>query len=105
MCLPRATLCLLVACAQMQALAVQRGKGEAGGGRGAVRPALPPAGAEKAMARYSLRAYESCDPSNGVRGLLFTPKPGAGPLPMVVYIPGSGETGDLSRQYLVRVGR
>ena len=55
------------------------------------------------MARYSLRAYANCDPTNVVQALLFTPKPvGMNPLPMVVYIPGKGEVGDVSRQFRQR---
>jgi len=55
------------------------------------------------MYRYSLRAYESCDPTNCVKALLFTPRPvGMNPLPVVVYIPGCGEIGDVSRQFRQR---
>lgn len=56
-----------------------------------------------AMAKYSLKAYEDGDPAHAVGALLFTPKPrGAGPLPMVVYIPGSGEIGEVARQFRQR---
>ena len=55
------------------------------------------------MARYSLKAYGNCDATNVVKGLLFTPKPvGMNALPMVVYIPGNGEIGDVARQFRQR---
>ena len=74
-------------------------------GRGAlatseVRPLAAPEEAKADMARYSLKAYENVDEKNPLKGLLFTPKPmGTRPLPMVVYIPGNGELGDVSRQF------
>ena len=65
-----------------------------------VRPLAAPAEARADMARYSLKAYENCDEKNHLQGMLFTPKPvGTSALPMVVYIPGNGELGDLSRQF------
>ena len=55
------------------------------------------------LARYSLHAYESCNSKNSVKALIFTPKPvGMNPLPVVVYIPGCGEIGDVSRQFRQR---
>ena len=68
-----------------------------------VRPLAVSAEANAEMARYSLRAYENCDPTNVVQALLFTPKPvGMNPLPMVVYIPGNGELGSVARQFRQR---
>ena len=68
-----------------------------------VRPLAVAAETKAEMARYSLRAYENCDLTNVVQALLFTPKPvGMNPLPMVVYIPGKGEIGDVSRQFRQR---
>ena len=55
------------------------------------------------MKRYSLRAYENCDATNSVKALLFTPKPvGTSRLPMVVYLPGRGELGELELQFRQR---
>ena len=55
------------------------------------------------LSRYSLRAYSNEDPTNKVQALLFTPKPhGAIPLPMVVYVPGRGELGDIALQFRQR---
>ena len=99
MCLPRASLCLLVACAQMSAFAASREKG----GVAAVRPYDVPAEARDDMARYSLKAYENRDEANRVRAMLFMPKPvGMSPMPMVVYLPGCGEIGEVSRQFRQR---
>lgn len=68
-----------------------------------VRPLAVATETKAEIARYSLRAYENCDPTNVVQALLFTPKPvGMNPLPMVVYIPGKGEIGDISRQFRQR---
>ena len=106
-CLPIASLCLLAACAQLPAFAAQRGKSEPDmqQGRGvlatsAVRPFVAPAEARAEMARYSLMAYENVDEKNPLKAMLFTPKPvGTSALPMVVYIPGNGELGDVERQF------
>ncbi len=63
--------------------------------RGEVRPLMISGALAKAASRYSLRAYESCNPKNSVQGLLFVPKlAGNESLPMVIYIPGNGEIGD-----------
>ena len=52
------------------------------------------------LTRYSLRAYKNSDTTNVVQGLLFTPKShGNKALPMIVYIPGKGEIGDVSRHF------
>ena len=52
------------------------------------------------LTRYSLRAYKNSDPTNVVQGLLFIPKShGNKALPMIVYIPGKGEIGDVSRHF------
>ncbi len=52
------------------------------------------------LTRYSLRAYKNSDPTNVVQGLLFTPKlHGNKALPMIVYILGKGEIGDVSRHF------
>ena len=91
--LSRASLCLLVACAQLSAFAARREKGA----ETAAHVIAAPEAAKAEMARCSLRAYENCDPTNVVQALLFTPRPvGKNPLPMVVYIPGNGEIGDIS---------
>ena len=77
-------------------------------GRGAlatseVRPLPAPTEAWADMARYSLKAYENRDQTNAVKGLLFTPKPvGMNAFPMIVYIPGNGEIGDVARQFRQR---
>lgn len=56
------------------------------------------------LSRYALRAYANADTTNRVQALLFTPRPhGTIPLPMVVYVPGCGELGELSRQFRQRV--
>lgn len=65
-----------------------------------VRPLSVSAEARKEMAKYSLSAYENADPTNKVKALLFVPKPaGMNALPMVVYIPGNGELGDVARHF------
>ena len=51
------------------------------------------------MARYSLSAFENYDATNAIKALLYTPKPvGRALLPMVVYLPGKGELGELGAQ-------
>ena len=68
-----------------------------------VRPLAVAEETKAEMARYSLKAYGNCDATNVVKGLLFTPKPvGMNALPMVVYIPGNGEIGDVARQFRQR---
>ena len=65
-----------------------------------VRPLPVSAETQKKMAKYSLAAYENADPTNRVKALLFTPKPvGMNALPMVVYIPGNGELGEVERHF------
>ena len=55
------------------------------------------------LAKYSLAAYENTDPTNRVKALLFTPKAKGGrPLPMVVYIPGNGELGEIEGHFRQR---
>lgn len=68
-----------------------------------VRPLLVSAEARKEMAKYSLSAYENGDLTNRVKALLYTPKPaGMNALPMVVYIPGSGELGEVEGHFRQR---
>ena len=68
-----------------------------------VRPLAVAEETKADMARYSLKAYGNCDATNVVKGLLFTPKPvGMNELPMIVYIPGNGEIGDVARQFRQR---
>ena len=68
-----------------------------------VRPLAVAAEAKAEMARYSLKAYENRDATNVVKGLLFTPKPmGMNALPMVVYIPGRGEIGEVEGHFRQR---
>lgn len=68
-----------------------------------VRPLAVVAETKAEMARYSLKAYENRDQTNAVKGLLFTPKPvGLNALPMIVYIPGNGEIGNVARQFRQR---
>jgi predicted peptidase len=68
-----------------------------------VRPLSVAAEAKAEMARYSLKAYENRDATNVVKGLLFTPKPvGMNALPMVVYIPGKGEIGEIEGHFRQR---
>lgn len=94
--LSRASLCLLVACAQLSAFAAGREKGA----EPAARVIAAPEEAKADMARYSLKAYENVDEKNPLKAMLFTPKPvGMSALPMVVYIPGNGELGDVERQF------
>ena len=51
------------------------------------------------MARYSLSAFENYDATSALGALLYTPKPvGMALLPMVVYLPGKGELGELEAQ-------
>ena len=65
-----------------------------------VRPLAVSAETQKKMAKYSLAAYENGDATNRVKALLFTPKPmGTSALPMVVYIPGNGELGEVGRHF------
>ena len=101
---------LLLAALLQTAFAAQRGKAalDMQQGRGAlatsgVRPFAASAEARADMARYSLKAYGNRDAMNVVKGLLFTPKPvGMNALPMIVYIPGNGEIGDVARQFRQR---
>lgn len=68
-----------------------------------VRPLAVANDLKSELARYTLRAYENRESTNIVQGLLFIPKPrGNKPLPMVVYIPGNGEIGDVSRHFRQR---
>ena len=91
-------LCLSAFVPAFSAPAAQRDKAER-----AARPLAAPAEARAEMARYSLKAYENRDQTNAVKGLLFTPKPvGMNALPMIVYIPGNGEIGDVARQFRQR---
>ncbi len=95
MCLSIAALSFVVALTA-SAFAAPREKGP----EPAVRAIAAPAEAKTEMARYALKAYENCDEKNAMQAMLFTPKPvGASPLPMVVYLPGNGELGDLARQF------
>ena len=106
-CLPRISLFLLAACVQLPAFAAQRGRaalymqqGRGALATSAVRPFVAPAEARADMAKYSLKAYENGDEKNPLKAMLFTPKPvGTSALPMVVYIPGNGELGDVERQF------
>lgn len=69
----------------------------------AIRPAAVSPSARPEMAKYSLSAYENADPTNRVKALLYTPRPvGASALPMVVYIPGSGELGEVEGHFRQR---
>lgn len=68
-----------------------------------IRPLAVTSAVKAEMARYSLKAYVNTDEANVVEALLFTPRPvGSNPLPMVVYIPGRGEIGDVSLQFRQR---
>ena len=97
--LSRASLCLLAASAQMSAFAAPREKCAAP----SVRPLAVAADTKAEMARYSLKAYWNRDATNVVKGLLFTPKPvGMNALPMVVYIPGKGEIGEIEGHFRQR---
>ena len=72
-------------------------------GKNAVRPLTVSAETKTELAKYSLAAYENADPTNRVKGLLFTPKAKGGrPLPMVVYIPGNGELGEVEGHFRQR---
>lgn len=95
---PRASILLLVV-VPIFALAAPREKAMVP----SVRPLVVAAETKAEMARYSLKAYENRDQTNAVKGLLFTPKPvGMNALPVVVYIPGNGEIGDIARQFRQR---
>ena len=53
-----------------------------------------------AMTRYGLEAFGNGDAKNALYALLYTPKAKGGKaLPMVVYIPGNGELGDVARHF------
>ena len=55
------------------------------------------------MARYGLKAYSYTDGTNTLKALHYAPKPkGTRVFPMVIYIPGSGERGDLIKQFRQR---
>lgn len=107
---PGLALSFLLAALLQTAFAAQRGKAalDMQQGRGAlatsgVRPFAASAEARADMAWYSLKAYGNRDATNVVKGLLFTPKPvGMNALPMIVYIPGNGEIGDVARQFRQR---
>lgn len=78
--------------AVLPATAAPRGKADSPAFRlAAVSPSVKPE-----MTRYSLTALENCDATNALKALLYTPKPiGMARLPMVVYLPGKGELGEL----------
>lgn len=62
----------------------------------AFRPSAVSPSVKSEMARYSLSAFENRDATNAIKALLYTPKPvGRALLPMVVYLPGKGELGEL----------
>ena len=84
------------------AVAAPRGKVDGHAFRpSAVLPSVKPE-----MARYSLTAFENCDATNSLKALLYTPKPvGMARLPMVVYLPGKGELGELEAQLRPAVSR
>ena len=68
--------------------------------RPSVRPLAVSAEARAAMTRYGLEAFGNGDAKNPLHALLYTPKARVGrPLPMVVYISGNGELGDVARQF------
>jgi len=72
-------------------------------GMPSVRPLAVVEETKAEMARYSLKAYGNRDATNVVKGLLFTPKPvGMNALPMVVYIPGKGEIGEIEGHFRQR---
>ena len=72
----------------------------------AFRPAAVSPSVKSEMARYSLTALENCDATNALGALLYTPKPvGMARLPMVVYLPGKGELGELEAQLRPAVSR
>lgn len=83
-------------------------------GAGAVRTAKAPlcgrlssvqadAELKAEMTRYGLKAYSYTDGTNTLKALHYAPKPkGASVFPMVVYIPGSGERGELIKQFRQR---
>ena len=65
----------------------------------AFRPSAVSPSVESEMARYSLSAFENYDATSALGALLYTPKPvGMALLPMVVYLPGKGELGELEAQ-------
>ena len=66
-----------------------------------IRALAVSAEAREQMERYSLKALENGVATNTVRGLVFTPKGGVA-RPMIVYIPGNGEIGDVARQFRQR---
>lgn len=81
------------------ATAAPRGKADGP----AFRPAAVSPVLKSEMARYSLSAFENCDATNALKALLYTPKPvGRALLPMVVYLPGKGELGELEAQFRQR---
>ena len=85
--------------AVLPATAAPRGKADSPAFRlAAVSPSVKPE-----MTRYSLTALENCDATNALKALLYTPKPiGMARLPMVVYLPGKGELGELEAQFRQR---
>ena len=65
----------------------------------AFRPSAVSPSVKSEMARYSLSAFENYDATSALGALLYTPKPvGMALLPMVVYLPGKGELGELEAQ-------
>ena len=55
---------------------------------------------QKEMDRYGMTAHQYTDGTNTFSFLLYVPKKGgAGKLPLLAYIPGSGEKGELIRQF------
>ena len=68
-----------------------------------LRPSAVSPSVKSEMSRYSLTAFENCDATNALKALLYTPEPvGRARMPMVVYLPGCGEIGELEAQFRQR---
>lgn len=63
----------------------------------------PDAELKQELVRYGLKAYSCTDGMNVVRALHYAPKAaGAQEYPVIVFLPGNGERGDLIRQFRQR---
>ena len=68
-----------------------------------IRPLAVSGETKTLLDHYSLEAYEGGNAVYKIDGLLFTPRPlGLQPLPLLVYIPGSGEIGAIDKQFRQR---
>lgn len=93
----KSSLLLLGVLAMTSLGAAPRRGGEAGAKLTAI---VPTSELKAAMKPYGFKAYRYSDGTNTMQALFYAPKKGSTKgLPLVVYIPGNGERGELIRQF------